>query len=266
MEKIRVVVAGLPGKMATLVARAVMAQEDMDLHPLALGEKNENIGDLGFLVPMADHEKVLRENRKDIDLVVDFTQPTAVNRNAEMYCALGIPFVMGTTGGDRKKLDETVRASDVAAVIATNMAAPVVVFQEMMRVAAERFPGAFEGFDLSIHESHQAAKKNEISGTAISLLPYFEALGMPLEKEQIHIQRDPHWQEVLHKIPREHLGGHGYHTYNLHSRDGTVDLEFVHNVRGRNVYVDGALKAIRFLARKKNGRGKVFSMADVLRG
>ena len=43
MEKIRVVVAGLPGKMATLVARAVMAQEDMDLHPLALGEKNENI-------------------------------------------------------------------------------------------------------------------------------------------------------------------------------------------------------------------------------
>lgn len=34
-------------------------------------------------------------------VVVDYTQPTAVNRNAEFYAKHGLDFVMGTTGGDR---------------------------------------------------------------------------------------------------------------------------------------------------------------------
>ena len=42
-------------------------------------------------------------------VVVDYTLPTAVNDNALFYCENGVPFVMGTTGGDRAKLLEDVR-------------------------------------------------------------------------------------------------------------------------------------------------------------
>jgi len=51
------------------------------------------------------NEAKLREVTPDI--VVDFTQPDAVNRNAQLYCRCETPFVMGTTGGDREVLIKT---------------------------------------------------------------------------------------------------------------------------------------------------------------
>ena len=37
-------------------------------------------------------------------VAVDYTHPSAVNQNCELYARLTLPFVMGTTGGDRDKL------------------------------------------------------------------------------------------------------------------------------------------------------------------
>jgi 4-hydroxy-tetrahydrodipicolinate reductase len=77
--------------------------------------------------------------------------------------------------------------------------------------------------------------------------------------------RDPLFQELNLGIPKQYLDGHGYHTYTLQSSDGTALLQFKHNILGRNIYVEGTLKAIRFLSQKKNSKGKVFSMIDVLK-
>lgn len=41
--------------------------------------------------------------------------------NAELYCKLGVPFVMGTTGGDRERLYKTVKDSNNYAVISPQM-------------------------------------------------------------------------------------------------------------------------------------------------
>ena len=275
MKKISVMIAGLPGKMATLVATAIAAQEDMLLHPYALSEESGqvetdfNSPSVMHFVPPEGHDHILKIGRGDIDMVVDFTQPRSVNRNAELYCENGIPFVMGTTGGERGtlgkpgKLELTVKNSNVSAVIATNMATPVVIFQEMISFAACKFVGSLEGYKLVIWESHQTGKPDP-SGTAVSLLEHFAQLGTPLKKEQIIMLRDPVIQEVFFGIPKEHLGGHGFHTYTLLSSDGTVMLQFKHNVLGRNVYADGALKAIRFLAKGIPESGHVWSMAEVL--
>ena len=277
MEKIRVMVAGLSsqvceGKMARLVAGAIASREDMSLWTTGLSEGSgqtrvSRAPAAGYvdveLVPVDQQEAVLKSS-SGIDLIVDFTLPKSVNRNAEMYCEVGIPFIMGTTGGDRKALVETVEKSSISAVIATNMAVPVIVFQAMIKFAAKNFAGSFEGFKLVIEESHQATKA-DVSGTAVSLLGSFAALGMPLKKEQILIVRDPVVQEVKLGIPKQYLNGHAYHTYTMLSPDGTVCLQFTHNILGRNVYVDGVLKAIRFLAGSPSPKGKVFSMDDVLR-
>ena len=37
-------------------------------------------------------------------VVIDYTLPAAVNSNCDFYCEHGVPFVMGTTGGDRDLL------------------------------------------------------------------------------------------------------------------------------------------------------------------
>lgn len=41
--------------------------------------------------------------------------------NAELYCKVGVPFVMGTTGGDREVLYKTVQDANVYAVISPQM-------------------------------------------------------------------------------------------------------------------------------------------------
>jgi 4-hydroxy-tetrahydrodipicolinate reductase len=170
---------------------------------------------------------------------------------------------MGTTGGDRKKLVETIEKSDIPAVVVTNFSTPVVIFQEMIRFAGKNFPGALKGFKLLRKESHQSGKKDP-SGTMIASQNDFSALlGEPVTTEQIMMVRDPLVQELELGISQQYLGGHGFHTYTLVSPDGTVELQFSHNILGRNTYIP--LQAIRFLAARRDIKGKVFYMVYVLR-
>lgn len=263
--RIKVLVAGAPGKMATLIARHILADSEMHLIGFGLGEEK---GDWrvspDFICPymgLEDHEMVIRMNKPDV--IVDFTRPNAVNRQAKLYCALGFPFVMGTTGGDREDLVRTVKESSVPAVIAPNMAKPIVAFMAMMEFVARSFPGVFSGYNMVVTESHQAGKK-DVSGTAKALIPLFNAMGVCFEPEQIQAQRDPAIQRDVLGVPEQFLDGHGWHTYSLRSSDKTVHLEFTHNVNGREVYALGALAAIRFLHSRRKQAGHVFSMADVI--
>jgi 4-hydroxy-tetrahydrodipicolinate reductase len=224
-------------------------------------------------VPTDKHKLVLENERKSIDLIVDFTQPKSVNSNAELYCEAGIPFVMGTTGGDRQKLKETVEKSNISAVIAANFSDPIVIFMEMLNAISERFPNGLEGFSLFRQESHQGPDstrpdfkpKTDPSGTMINLQPAFERLiGAPVTTDQIVMIRDRRIQEFTLGIPHEHLDGHAFHTYTLRSADGSVELEFKHNVLGRSTYVP--LRAIRYLAKHLKDKGKVYTQVDALKG
>ena len=267
MEKIRIMVAGLPGKMATLIAEAVASQEDMSLYHCALAEESGsmNIGPSTSvsLIPLWKHAEVLKS--AEIDVVVDATLPKSVNYNAQMFCAMEKPFVMLTSGGDRQLLKNTIEKSKISAAIIENASPQISVFQDMIRSAAVKAPDSFKGFKLVIRESHQAGKKGP-SGTALSLLPSFAALGMPLAEDDVikNMVRDPVVQEVEMGIPQQHLGGHGYHTYTMLSPDGTVFLQFTTNILGRKPYIDIMPRVIRFVARHGREEGKVISMMDVL--
>jgi len=200
-------------------------------------------------------------------LTADYTHPSAVNANADFYCNCGLPFVMGTTGGDRSLLEQTVRSSSIAAVIAPNMAKQIVGFQAMMEYAADNFPGLFQGYSLEITESHQKGKA-DTSGTAKAVVRYFNKLGIPFAEESIVQIRDPKIQQSRLGIPEKYLSGHGWHTYTLVSPDSTVRFEFTHNVNGRKIYAAGTLDALLFLSDKITAgeKARVYSMIDVLRG
>ena len=253
---------------------AIQDQPDMRLYPFGMAEER---GDLCVdsgpgpainvrLIPTANHEELLGTSRGMVHIIVDFTQPTAVNRNAHLYCEAGIPFVMGTTGGDRNRLIGVVNQSGISAVIETNFSPWVNVFREMFRFAGKNFPGAFKGGKRLLKEGHQPTKKDP-SGTMISMFPALEALfGEPLDPSEIRMVRDALVQELEYGVLAKDTTGCGYHSYRFRSPNGAVDLNFEHNIRGRLDYVDGCLQAIRFLAERREEKGKVFSMVDVLKG
>ncbi|CAO2835942.1 unnamed protein product [Amaranthus hypochondriacus] len=199
-------------------------------------------------------------------IVVDYTVPNAVNDNAELYCKIGVPFVLGTTGGDRERLHKTVEDSKNYAVISPQMGKQVVAFLAAMEIMAEQFPGAFAGYSLQVMESHQANKK-DASGTAKAVISCFQKLGVDFDMDQIQLIRDPKLQVDMVGVPEEHISGHAFHMYHLTSPDQTVSFEFQHNVCGRSIYAEGTVDAVLFLAKKVQSKAdkRIYNMIDVLR-
>ena len=275
MGTFKVMVNGLPGDMAEVVAGQIVADDRYDLIPHSLTGPEIAVTEYNFkgftirLIPPEARETALIQIKESegIFISVDYTHPSAVNSNAELYCNHGLPFVMGTTGGDRNLLEETVAASSIAAVIAPNMAKQIVGFQAMMAYGAKAFPNLFRSYSLQIKESHQKGKA-DTSGTAKAMVNYFNALGTPFGADKIVMERDPAAQKAEWGIPEEFLAGHGWHTYTLVSDDQTVRFEFSHNVNGREVYGRGTLDAVMYLSEKikEGARGKVYTMIDVLKG
>lgn len=266
MSETKVMITGIPGIMSSLVATEIAGCKDIILSPVGL--THETFGIIrrdGFVlqgISIPDHENAIRKYEPDI--IVDFSKGSP-ERNCELFCKCNVPFVMGTTGGDIEAMKKMVENSNISAVIASNMASPVVVIQAMLEYAAKNFPDVFSGYSLKIAESHQEMKI-DTSGTAIVFEELLNVMGAISDKDGILSIRDPLIQKRLCGIPEEHLKGHGHHEYVLISRDGTVHLGISHNIDGRNAYVDGAIEAIRFLAKKRCESGKVFSMIDVLKG
>jgi 4-hydroxy-tetrahydrodipicolinate reductase len=274
MSRIKVMVNGIPGNMASILARHILADARFELLPYSLTgpeiqttEHKVAEASVGLLRP-DEREKAIKEivQKEGFFLSADYSHPSAVNANAEFYCKYRLPFVMGTTGGDRNRLEETVRRSTNSAVIAPNMAKQIVGFQAMMEYAAQTFPDLFRGYTLAIKESHQKGKA-DTSGTAKAMVRYFNQMGLRFEEDQIVKVRDPEIQATQWKIPAKYITGHGWHTYTLVSGDETVRFEFSHNVNGRDVYAQGTLDALLYLNAKlsTDARGQVYTMIDVLK-
>jgi len=101
--------------------------------------------------------------------------------NAKFYCDNKLPFVMGTTGGDREQVIRDVEESGVYAVVAPNMGKQIVAFQTMIEIMAEKFPGCFSGYSLRVVESHQRTKV-DTSGTAKAVVASFQKMGLNFEE------------------------------------------------------------------------------------
>ena len=274
MNSIKIMINGLPGSVASIIAGHALKNPRITLLPDSLtgpeidADRHTISGTAIELIKPSDRDKkidaLVKMHGKFIS--VDFTHPSAVNDNADFYCKHGLPFVMGTTGGDREKLVQTVVNANICAVIAPNMAKQIVGFQAMMEYAATTFPGLFNGYTLTVRESHQAGKA-DTSGTAKAMVSSFNRMGVDFSPEAITMERDPTVQREQWGIPEAYLSGHGWHTYRLTSPDNTVVFEFQHNVSGRDIYAQGTLDAVIYLNRKlKTGEtGRVFSMIDVLK-
>lgn len=261
---IPVFMAGLPGKMATAVAEAVVQQADLELLPVAMTSRRHkftylNIGDRR--IQLLDY---CPNNFPLGRIAVDYTVPQSVVLNAIDYTSLRIPFVMGTSGGNREYLEETVRRSKVCAVIATNMDPQIVRQQMAIDEFAERNTGVFRGATVEITESHQKTKR-DVSGTAIAFRAQLEKYGA-LPNGRITSIRDTEAQVAL-GIP-DPDSGHAYHWITVKNPNGQGIYEFNTAVQGRISYVEGTLMAIRFLHRQitLGLEGQVFSMRDVLKG
>ena len=115
---------------------------------------------------------------------------------------------------------------------------------------AADFPGAFDGYALSVVESHQS-RKADTSGTAKAIATSLAALTNEPDFTADDFRRIERVRDraaqlagggVAHAgvspVPEAALDGHAYHTYSMTSADGEVEFQVRHNVNGRSTYAE----------------------------
>mmetsp|Transcript_89374 Transcript_89374/g.177689 ORF Transcript_89374/g.177689 Transcript_89374/m.177689 type:complete len:289 (+) Transcript_89374:57-923(+) len=274
-----VMMNGLPGAMGHEVGQACL-RRGLKLAEVALTgpgmpascEVKEGDQTVPVRLVSSENPEAQKEAVKEMQakhgknlVIIDFTHPSAVNPNVELYSGQQCPFVIGTTGGDRQKMLKATEDTGTYAVIAPNMSKQIVAFQATMERMAADFPNAFGGYKMDVVESHQSTKA-DTSGTAKAVVASFNKLGVqPFNVEDIKLIRKPDEQENF-GVPAEYLNGHAWHTYTLTSPDGSVQFQFKHNVCGRRTYSEGVVDAVFFLSEKvlSGSKKRLFNMIDVL--
>ena len=224
-DKIKVMVNGLPGNMASAVVKNLLLSPDtFDIlnYSLTGSETTNNkfeIEGISFLLINLDNRQQKIEeiiNEHDSFISVDFTLPHAVVLNSDFYCSNALPFILGTTGGKYNKIESIVSNSVTSAVIAPNMALEIVALQKVLNAFSLENIGRFNKCNLRVSESHQNGKA-DTSGTAKAIVGYFATMGIDYDLNKIIKMRDPE-KQVNIGVPNAFLSGHGWHTYTISSK------------------------------------------------
>ena len=270
---IRVAVTGALGRMGRGIVRSVLARDDMELvaaiEAPGKEEKGKDVGELigagrcGVALSTADElREVLLESRPEV--LIDFTTAEACVATAKLAASLGVNLVIGTTGFGEEERREIVRAVEenrIAAVISPNMATGVNVFFKI----AEQLASVLKDYDVEIIEVHHRHKKDAPSGTALRVGELIaRARGLSLEE----CARYSRGRGVIGERSEREIGFHAVRAGDIVGEHLVIfagegeRVELIHRAHSRQAFVEGAIRAARFVAGAEKGR--VYSTFDVL--
>lgn len=241
-------VAGACGKMGRRIS-TLLFKESQDI--LALERKGHpEIGkDISVILENMDFPKGvgvaitddLEALCQSIDCLVDFTLPEPTMEHLECCVKNNVAMVIGTTGIDAGGEEKILEASKtIPIVFSPNMSIGVNV---LFKIVSEASRVLGDGFDIKVDETHHVHKKDSPSGTA-------KMIGKVIKEA---CGKDPHIEAFREG---EVVGNHGI------VFDNEVEtLEIRHNAKTRDIFVAGAIKAVKFIVSKAPG---LYNMQDVL--
>lgn len=234
---IKVAVCGALGKMGREVTEAVQNCELTEL-----SAKIDIAGDDTFKSIEDAHKE------KEIEVLIDFTQPKSIFENAKYCLNNGIKIVIGTTGLSDEQIAELKKLSrekNTGCLIAPNFSTGAVLMMMFAKQASKYFDNA------EIIELHHNQKKDAPSGTAIKT-----ALMMSEEKETFTKDNCPETETI-----QGARGGMSYSDIHIHSvrMPGYIASQEVifgssgqimtirHDSMDRKCYMQGVLLAVKYV-------------------
>jgi 4-hydroxy-tetrahydrodipicolinate reductase len=180
------------------------------------------------------------------DCCIDFSTPLCLDANLSSALSAGVPMIIGTTGWENqlRSVQEKTGQAGGSVLYASNFSVGANIMFRLTELAAGMF-NRFEQYDISIHETHHAMKKDAPSGTALTLA----------SKVLLHVDRKK-------RMTTDHASGS--ELFISSSRIGTVagehtvrfnspadDICISHTAHDRSGFALGAVLAAEWIVDKK---------------
>lgn len=222
----KVGVCGAGGRMGRAVCDAVSDAEDLAL--AATVDLDDPLGSF---------------TDAEVDVVVDFTVPDAVDENVTFYLDHGIHAVVGTTGWS----DETLAAwrrraeeDEANLIVAPNFALGAVLMMHLAEIVAEHIP------DVEIIELHHDGKVDAPSGTSLRTAEVIaaarEGAVSPVLGEGVEGARGAERDGI--RVHAVRLPGLVAHQEVIFGAEGQT-LSLRHDTIDRTAFMPGVLLAVR---------------------
>jgi 4-hydroxy-tetrahydrodipicolinate reductase len=236
---IKLAVSGAMGKMGQRIL--ALASEDRSFKITLPLEWSgcPNLGADCFGAPLLSDPALI----KICDGLIEFSSVEATLEHLTYCLKFKVPVVIGTTGLNeeaQKKIRAAAKAIPV--VYSPNMSIGVNLLFDLVREAASKLPS---DYTVSMTEAHHVHKKDAPSGTAKFLVDVVKG-ARAVENIDVKSIREG---EIV-----------GDHEVVFESPFDVIRLS--HSAKTRDIFVKGALEAMKFAVRKKKG---LYSMGDVLK-
>ena len=186
------------------------------------------------IVAIVDRSR--RPDLRGAEVLIDFSEPGAVNEAVEAACSARIDLVIGTTGWNDRvdSVRKRIESAGIGAVHASNFSPGANVLFALARRAGQLF-SHFPQYAAGLEERHHSQKKDAPSGTALRV------------SREVKSGSDGKLEPA---IVASRVGSEfGLHTLFFDSPDDLVEIS--HRARGRDGFARGAVLAAELVRGRK---------------
>lgn len=248
---VNVAIVGCNGKMGYYVTQAVADKDDCKtlFGVDAFGSNNYDF----------NVYKSFNDVNVKPDVIIDFSNPAALDGMLEYAVKNSVPCVICTTGYSKQQISQIKKASEQIAIFYSgNMSLGINLLIEISKQAAAVLGNQF---DIEIVEKHHNQKVDAPSGTALMIA---DGISETLENEPQYVY-DRHTYRK--KRSKNEIGIHsvrggsivGEHEVIFAGHDEVVTIS--HQAQSKEVFAVGSVNAAVFLSKQKPG---MYNMSDLL--
>ena len=263
---LRIGVVGAGGRMGRQLIQAIQTADGVELGAAFERKGSTLIGsDAGELAGIGhigvSVEESLAACADNFDVLIDFTRPEGSLEHLACCVEKGKNVILGTTGfDDAGKAAIQAAAEKIGIVFASNYSVGVNLVFKLLEKAA-KVMGDY--CDIEIIEAHHRHKVDAPSGTALSMGEHIaKTLGRDLKTHGVFCR-----EGITGERKRDEIGFStiraadvvGEHT--VWFADIGERVEIAHKASSRMTFANGAVRAAKWIADKKQG---LFDMTDVL--
>lgn len=196
----------------------------------------------------------------DADVVIDFSNASAVDGLLDYCVEKKLPVVLCSTGFSEEQLIKVEESAKKTAVLkSANMSMGINLLLKLLKDATKVLAPA--GYDIEIIEKHHNQKLDAPSGTAVALA---DSINETMENgfEYVYDRSKERKRRGAKEIGISAVRGGtivGEHEVLYAGADEVI--EFKHTAYSRGVFGKGAVEAAKYLAGKPAGR---YEMSDVI--